>query len=222
MRISLSKRTGSSRAYIAPTRCRATSHVPRVRQQSLMRRGGRVIPLSDRPAVARLFGQLERGLEEVHEQAEQSIEPRQCRRGVQPLVAPVADGVPNPCTVLLLDPGLVVLAIRTTPCELHTRVPAVVLHGLVHEHAVVVRVEPEQRERKQLAQLAQDLRQQLLFATSNGAHSVQPVAMSVSVRVCTKLPFTAVTASYTTSGDVTLATWRHLSFHSSTTLACHY
>jgi len=123
-----------------------------------------VIALSDRPAVARLFRQLERGLEEVHEQAERRIEPCQRRRCAQPLVASVANRVPNDRAVLLLDPGLVVLAIRTASRELHARCLAVVPHGLVHEHAVVVRVEPKQRERKQLAQLSQHLGQQILFA----------------------------------------------------------
>src|SRR4051794_35925848 len=58
--------------------------------------------------------------------------------------------------VLLLHPGLIVLPIWPATCELNISLLAVRLHGLVQEYAVIVRVEPEQRKRHSLADLAQN------------------------------------------------------------------
>jgi hypothetical protein len=71
----------------------------------------------------------------------------ECGRGLQRFEPPIANHTAHNRAVLLLDPGLIVLAIRAAARELGTGDPAILLHGLVHEHAVIVRVEPEQRER---------------------------------------------------------------------------
>src|ERR1700731_1907959 len=110
-----------------------------------------VIALPDQCAVTRLCGQLERGLEEIHEQAHRGVQARQCRRGFQTLEAAIADGAAHDCAILLLHPRLVVLAIGTAARELDPGLLAIVPNGFIHEHAVVVGVQPEQREGQQLA-----------------------------------------------------------------------
>ena len=72
---------------------------PGVRQEALKRRGRRVILLPDPRAIASLGGQLEGRLEEVHEQPQRCIQPRQRRRRVESLVAPVTNGTPDHCAV---------------------------------------------------------------------------------------------------------------------------
>ena len=91
--------------------------------------------------LARFLRQLERGLEEVHEQPHSRIEMGECGRCLQPFEPPIADHAAHNRAVLLLDPGLIILAIRAAARELDTGDPAILLHGLVHEHAVVVGVE---------------------------------------------------------------------------------
>src|SRR3954453_8071208 len=83
---------------------------------------------------------------------------------LQDPIAPITHDAPNNSAVLLLDPGLIVLAIRAAACELNPSFLAVRLHGLIQKHTVIVRVEPEQRERHSLANLAQHLGQQHLLA----------------------------------------------------------
>src|SRR5690349_1369627 len=116
-----------------------------------------MIALGHLRPIPKLLSQLEGWLEEVHEQTNRSIEPAQSRRSLKALIAPVAHDAPNNSAVLLLHPGLVVLAIRPAACELNANLLAVRLHGLVQEHAVIIRVEPEQRERHSFANLAQHL-----------------------------------------------------------------
>ena len=78
------------------------------------------------------------------------------RRRLQPLVTPVPHGAPDHGAVLLFNPGLVVLAIRTAAREHQPRFFAVGFHGLVHEYDVVVRVEPEQYKWHAFPNLGQD------------------------------------------------------------------
>src|SRR6202045_4749416 len=65
-----------------------------------------VIALPDQCAVTRLRRQLERGLEEVHEQAHRGVQARQCRRGFQTLENGGADGTMTDCAILLHHPRL--------------------------------------------------------------------------------------------------------------------
>jgi hypothetical protein len=88
---------------------------------------------------------------------------RQRRRRVESLVAPVTNGTPDHGAVLLLDPGLIVLAIGAAAREHQTGFLAIRFDGLVHEYAVVVRVEAEQSEWHPFLHRAQDLGQQLLL-----------------------------------------------------------
>src|SRR5450830_1506071 len=90
---------------------------PRVGDQPLIWRGWRVIALVHLRALARLLRELERRLEKIHEQTHRHIQLRQRRRGRQPLEAPVAHDPAYHRPVLLLHPGLVVLAIRTAARE---------------------------------------------------------------------------------------------------------
>jgi hypothetical protein len=133
--------------------------------------------------VARLPSQLEGRLKEVHEQPQRRIQPRQGRSRLQSLVAPVADGAPDHGAVLLFDPGLVVLAVRTTAREHQARFLAIGFDGLVHEHAVVVRVEPEQCEWHPFPNLAQDFGQQLLLAHQQ-RRALRPARRDVRQRQC--------------------------------------
>src|ERR1700748_32730 len=139
-----------------------TTHAARARGAALPRSSGgplraadRVSPggvaLPDQCAVTRLRGQLERGLEEVHEQAQRGIQSRQRGRGFQALEAAITDGAAHNRAILLLHPSLVVLTIRATARELDPGLLAIISNGLIHEHAVVVCVQPEQREGQQPA-----------------------------------------------------------------------
>ena len=123
-----------------------------------------MIAFRDLRPVASLCRELERGLEEIHEQPHRPIQARQYRRRLQTLKASIADCPPDHGPVLLLDPRLVVLSIGTAARELDPRGEAVISHGIVHEHAVVVRVQSEEGEGQQLAHFAQHLGQQSLFA----------------------------------------------------------
>src|SRR3954462_9867711 len=80
----------------------------RVRQKPLAGRRWRMVALADPCPLALLPGQLERGLEDVHEQPHRRVEPGQSRRGRQPLQASIAHDAADHGAVLLLDEGLVV------------------------------------------------------------------------------------------------------------------
>ena len=67
--------------------------------------------LRDLCPVARLCRELERGLEEIHEQPHRSIQAPQHRRRLQTLEASIADCPTDYGTVLLLNPRLVVFSI---------------------------------------------------------------------------------------------------------------
>jgi len=85
-------------------------------------------------------------LEEVHEQPHRGIQTRQQRRRFQALEPAIAGHPADNGAILLFDPGLVVLAIGTAARELDADLCTIISNRLVHEHAVVVGVEPEQRE----------------------------------------------------------------------------
>ena len=105
-----------------------------------------VIALPDLCPVTRLRGQLERGLEEIHEQPDRDIQSRQRSRGFQTFEAAVADHAAHDSAILLIYPSLVVLAIGTVARELDPDLLAIIPKGLVHEHAVVVDIQTEQRD----------------------------------------------------------------------------
>lgn len=70
-----------------------------------------MITLAHAGAVPLLCGQLEGGLEEVHEQPHRRIELRQGCGGFKPLQPAIADDAAHHGTVLLLDKSLIILAV---------------------------------------------------------------------------------------------------------------
>src|SRR5216684_8693201 len=85
-------------------------------------------------------------------------------RWLQSAQPPIAGQPPHHGAIFLLDPGLIVFAIgaRAGPFEL--LFTAVALQGLVHEGAVVVRVETAQGKRQLMPNQADALNHQRLFA----------------------------------------------------------
>src|SRR6185295_3474098 len=101
----------------------------RVRQKPLAWLGRRVVALANPCPLALLPGQLERGLEEVHEQPHRRVEPGQGRRGRPSFQASVAHDATHHSAVLLLDKGLVVLAIGPAARERDPSRLAVIADG---------------------------------------------------------------------------------------------
>ena len=83
-----------------------------VGEQSFIRRGRRIILLGYLRTLANFRLQLERGLEEVHVQAPHLVEFTERGGGSRSLQPPVADQPPDNGSVLLFDPGLIVLFVR--------------------------------------------------------------------------------------------------------------
>src|SRR6516162_691115 len=148
---------------------------PWVRQQSLTGCSRGVIALPDLRPITRLRGQLERGLEEIHEQPHRGIQSRQRGRRFQALEAAIADRATHDRAILLFHPSLVVLAIGTAARELDRHLLAIIPNGLVHEHAVVVRVQPEQGKGSSLRNSPSTSVRSRCSRTGSGALSGQPV-----------------------------------------------
>jgi|GEM_PF-2174041 len=100
-----------------------------------------------------LFPQLERRLEQVAVQPRRGIEANQRGRRVHAFAPAVAHQPADHGAVLLLHPGLVVLAIRPGPGHLQPLAPAPGHHELVHEGAVVVEVHAQQGKGEQRSRL---------------------------------------------------------------------
>lgn len=79
-------------------------------QQTRARRLGRVIPLADSRAFTLLLCQLERRLVEIHERSRRGVQPGEFVCCSDPCKASIADEATDDCSVLLLDPCLVVLS----------------------------------------------------------------------------------------------------------------
>lgn len=90
----------------------------------------------------------------------------------------VADHAPDDCSVLLLDPRLVILSIRTRACELDLLLRAVREQDLVHELAPVVRVDSPQRERHRFSEPFERVDHQAALANDQG-HALRPAAGDV-------------------------------------------
>jgi hypothetical protein len=74
-------------------------------------------------------------------------------RRFQSLIPAITYHLPNDRAVLLLNKGLIVFPIRAAARELYPVAKAIVSDGLIHEDAVIVRVESQERERQQLSKL---------------------------------------------------------------------
>src|SRR6476659_4859310 len=96
--ISASRRTGSKLERTASTQAHT---VAGVRGEPLAGRCRRVIALANPRALALLLGQLERRLEEVHEQPHRRIKTRQGCCGRHSLQAPIAHDAADHGPVLL-------------------------------------------------------------------------------------------------------------------------
>src|ERR1700716_2830984 len=109
-------------------------------QYPLVRRLGDVVALEDPAPDPTLAAQLADGAEEVVVQAKQPVEPPQDGPGGGGAVAVVADEPPHEQAVALLDPGLVVLAIRSPAGEADPAAPAPAEQAGVDELAAIVAV----------------------------------------------------------------------------------
>ncbi|MHC2303103.1 hypothetical protein ACVJBD_007370 [Rhizobium mongolense] len=89
----------------------------------------------------------------------------------------------------LLDKCLVVLPVGAATGEFDIIAQAVFMNTLVHEDAVVVGVEAQQREGQQFAQFRQCCDQYRLVTNQQWRAFVPPVAISVNTSVCEKAPF---------------------------------
>src|ERR1035437_4965664 len=95
------------------------------------------------------FGlQLERGLEEVDVETGNLVESTQCRCFTQTLQAAITNQLANNGSVLLFDPRLIVLSIGAAASENDALLLAIIQQRVVHECAVVVCVQSEQRKGK--------------------------------------------------------------------------
>src|SRR6185295_17865148 len=105
-----------------------------------------VIALDDASAYATLLFELERWLEEVDEQSRGGIQPPKRLYGSHAFKSAVADQPPDHRSVLLLDPCLVVLVVRTRPRELYALSGAIVNQGIIQELRSVVDVQTAQQK----------------------------------------------------------------------------
>ena len=103
--------------------------------------GWRAVPLDDPGAVPSFLHQLERRLEVVHVPSHRPVQVGHGLSGHRAGVAVMTDEVADHGAVLLLDPGLVVLAVGPGPGELDAPLGAVLGESIVDEYAVVVRVD---------------------------------------------------------------------------------
>ena len=133
------------------------------REQTRARRLRRVVAFANPGAVTRLFGELERRLENVDEQARRRIQASQRCRGGYALQATIPDQSADDRAVLLLDPRLVVLPIRPASCEIDPMFLAEGDQHLVEKLAAVIDVDPQERKRKCAAKLIDRVDHQLRF-----------------------------------------------------------
>src|SRR5260370_17982812 len=113
-----------------------------------MRRRRRAVGFADVCAVALFSDQLERRLEEVHEQAHWAIEFCKQRSCLEPLETPITDHSSDHGSVLLFDERLVVLAVRSATREDNVRLLAIRLQRLVYEHGIIIGIDALERKRQ--------------------------------------------------------------------------
>ena len=157
----------SSRPVLSARRCApcpARRAAPR--GQRPVRRRGRRVPALRRPrADAHRLAQLEARLERVHVQPRRGVEPGQRLGGGHALEAAVSDEPPDDRAVLLLHPGLVVLAgqarerVASSPCARATELTtgSFVAPSSRSTPLTVVEVDAPRREGGQLSRRPQRL-----------------------------------------------------------------
>ena len=112
---------------------------------------GWVVLLDDLCADARLAAQLERRLQHVGVDTGCRVQPGHGADGLQAFEAAIANQPSHDGSILLLDPGLIVLAVSTRPGDLKPLLTAPAHDAFVHEDAVVVEVNATHGEGEQLA-----------------------------------------------------------------------
>ena len=110
-------------------------------QQAVVGRGGCVVLFGDFRPVARLGFQFEGGLKEVDIASGNLVKGTQYFDGFHPGEPALADELANDRSILLLHPGLIVLAVRPGTGKLQARSSAVVQNRFVAECTVVIRIE---------------------------------------------------------------------------------
>ena len=140
----------------------------RVLQQPLTGRGWWVVLLDDACPVPRFRLQLERRLKEVDVEACDRIKLGEGRRGGHAAQATVADQSAHNGAVLLLDPGLVVLLVGSCAGAFDLLLLAEVEDCIVHERAVIVRVQALEREWQQRLRRGESVDDQALLAHEQG------------------------------------------------------
>lgn len=83
---------------------------------------------------------------------------------MQSLEASISNDLTHDRAILLLDKCLVILPLGTATGEFDIITQAILLNALVHEDAVVVGIEAQQRKRQQVAQFGQRRDQDRLLA----------------------------------------------------------
>lgn len=138
--------------------------------------------------VVEISRQLEWRLEEIDVQPHRVIEANKCCRGFGTHEPAIADQPSNDGAVLLLDPCLIILPIGAGTGHFQPLTSAPRDHEFIHEGTVIVEVNAQQRKAKQRPGTFNGTIASTLSRVRTGTHSVQPVAISVSTIVCTKLP----------------------------------
>jgi len=101
----------------------------------------RMVAFGHLSALAMLLRELERGLEEVHEQTRGAVQSGDRLCGGNTLETAVAQKLAHDSAVLLLDPSLIILAIRPRARELDPLAEAILDQRLVYKLAAVVQSE---------------------------------------------------------------------------------
>ena len=141
--------------------------------QPVAGRGGLTVMLDGGGAGPNLVDQLERGLEEVNVPTQRFVKVRHGLSGDLLRATVMTDEAKYHGTILPLDPGLVVAAVRPRPGELDAMVGTVLDHRLVDERAVVtrsafIRVDTPDGEGQPLPDGSQSLHNQRLLPGQEG------------------------------------------------------
>ena len=166
------------------TQRRLHLHADRVMpHQPIAGRGWRAVPLDDPGAVPSFLHQLERWLEVVHVLSHRPVQVGHDLSGYRAGVAVMTDAVADHRAVLLLDPGLVVLAVGPRTGELDAPFSAVLGESIVDEYAVIVRVDAFDWEGQLSPDASSPATTRDCSRASSGTASAQPVQISVATRL---------------------------------------
>ena len=105
-----------------------------------------MVALGHMSPFAVLLSELERGLEEVHEQTRRAVKACNGLRGSNALETTVTQQLAHDSAIFLLDPSLIVLAIRSRASEFDPVAEAIVDQSLVYKFASVIDIQRTKRE----------------------------------------------------------------------------